>query len=458
MLEEPIPLHSLRDSDSHDRISSLQNPGEVGSDGPDTARELPPVDKGRKAWVFCFCSFILETMVWGFGISYGIFQEYYMTHPPFNSASTVTISAIGTTSMGLQYGGALLVMLCYRRYPEWIRPTMWLGLILCASSLCLSSFATQVWQLIVLQGVMFGVGGILLYVPVIIWLPEWFSEKRGLATGLVFGGSGIGGFVFPLLMNALLRDVGFHWTLRIWAAAMAVISSLAMLGVQPRIPSPKFNRQQARPPLIPSELTFFRSPLFWSFITSTALQGLSYFPVALYIAVFTTSISSPLSATVVLSLFNSSSILGQIIIGHLSDRFPYPRIMFVSATGSSIAAFLLWGFSKTLSQVFVFAIIFGSLSGGFSSVWPVAATDCSRNKPELGPFVFGCFAATKGMAAVVGPILSGILHAAGKKAVMGDGSYGRFGFGQVAIFVGSCAAMTGVGSMVVATVRNRMRE
>ena len=29
-------------------------------------QELPPVDRGMRAWMFCFSAFILEMMVWGF--------------------------------------------------------------------------------------------------------------------------------------------------------------------------------------------------------------------------------------------------------------------------------------------------------------------------------------------------------------------------------------------------------
>ena len=88
---------------------------------------------------------------------------------------------------------------------------------------------------------------------------------------------------------------------------------------------------------------------------------MSFFPVSLYIAGFTTSISSTLAATIVLAIFNSSGVIGQIIIGYLSDRFPYPWIMFISTLGSAVAAFLLWGFANTLAQVFAFAILFGGL-------------------------------------------------------------------------------------------------
>ena len=76
---------------------------------------------------------------------------------------------------------------------------------------------------------------------------------------------------------------------------------------------------------------------------------------------FTTKLSSPLSATIVLSIFNSSGVIGQILIGHLTDVVPYPWVMFVSAMGSALSAFLLWGFADSLAKVFTFAIIFGGL-------------------------------------------------------------------------------------------------
>lgn len=97
------------------------------------------------------------------------------------------------------------------------------------------------------------------------------------------------------------------------------------------------------------------------------LQGFSYFPVSLYIASFTRTLSSPITATIVLSLFNSSAVAGQIVLGHLSDRHPYPWVMFFSAFGSGIAAFLLWGFANAATQLYFFAVIFGALVSSFLS-------------------------------------------------------------------------------------------
>ena len=213
------------------------------------------------------------------------------------------------------------------------------------------------------------------------------------------------------------------------------------------------------------------------------LQGLSYFPVSLYIPTFTRTLSNQLTATVVLALFNSSAVIGQVLLGHLSDHFPYPSIMVVSALGSTLGAFLLWGFASAAVYIYIFAIIFGALvraaavdplccilthgvtlhshphrqSGGFSSTWYAASAECAGSRPEYAGMVFSGLACAKGISAVVGPIVSGVLLESGHGASMSHG-FGRFGYGAVEIFVGSCALASGIGSVAVALARRRVRS
>ncbi|KAI0824006.1 MFS general substrate transporter [Trametes gibbosa] len=420
-----------------------------------TVQELPPVDSGIKAWTFCFSAFVLEMMVWGFGFSYGIFQDYYTSHAPFDKSSGVAISAVGTVALALQYGEAIFLSFIYGRYPDFMRLGMWAGLSLYFASLFCSSFATEVWQLILLQGVGVGIGGGLLYMPVIQLLPEWFSERRGLAGGIIFAGTGLGGFVFPFVLNALLDKVGLHWTLRIWALGTSFFSGIALFGMRSRFPIPKFSAHQRRPRFIPPHISFVKNPLFWTFAVTNMLQGLSYFPVSLYIAAFTRALSDQLTATIVLSLFNSSAVVGQIILGHLTDRFPYPMIMVVSAVGSALSAFFLWGFADAAIFLYFFAVIFGGLSGGFSSTWPNAAVESVGGQVEYAGMSFAGTAFFKGISAVIGPVISGLLLQGGNGGTLGGG-FGRFGYGAVEIFVGSCALATGVGSVAVAIARRRV--
>ncbi len=37
-------------------------------------------------------------------------QDYYTTHPPFNSSSQVAVAAVGTVGLGIQYGEVSFVL------------------------------------------------------------------------------------------------------------------------------------------------------------------------------------------------------------------------------------------------------------------------------------------------------------------------------------------------------------
>jgi hypothetical protein len=78
---------------------------------------LPPVDRGRRAWLFLAACFIIEALIWGmlknilqfclyqmfnfgylgFTFSFGIFQDYYSTHEPFKSSGDTAVD--GTCAM-----------------------------------------------------------------------------------------------------------------------------------------------------------------------------------------------------------------------------------------------------------------------------------------------------------------------------------------------------------------------
>ncbi|PPQ68479.1 hypothetical protein CVT25_008405 [Psilocybe cyanescens] len=447
-------FHGRENAERNGETSSIQ---EVERDHPSETAintlvdlSLPPVDTGRQAWLFCICCCMCEMLIWGWNNSYGVFQDYYTSHPPFNNASPATISAIGTTNLGIQYMEAVLVIAYLprtvaQRYPEYVKNSMWIGLGICVAALFASSFATQVWHLILLQGVIFGISAGVVYAPVLIWISDWFVLRRGLAAGLIFGGAGIGGFAFPLVMGYLLKGVGFRWTLRIWALALGVTCGLAILGINPRVTIRKSSMPFQREPWLPRDLSHFKNPLLYCMLAISVLQALSYFPVSILISTYTSSLSSAtLSSTVVLAIFNVSSSLSYLLFGRISDSYPYPYIIFASGLGSALAAFFVWGFASSLTLVFAFAAIFGGFSGGIAAIWPAAGTDIGGSRDRITSLAIGCFASFKGIGATIGPIIATLLHNTQSDAKT---VYGGFGFRKVEIFVGSMAVATSLGAV-----------
>ena len=63
------------------------------------------------------------------------------------------------------------------------------GLCLMIAGLFASSFATKVGHLIVTQGIIFGTAGGLVYFPTILYLDEWFIQRKGFAFGVLWWGT-----------------------------------------------------------------------------------------------------------------------------------------------------------------------------------------------------------------------------------------------------------------------------
>ncbi|CAE6376796.1 unnamed protein product [Rhizoctonia solani] len=435
--------------DGNIRIASETGQGGSNSSPEHEGLSLPPVDKGFAAWSFVVAAFMLETLVWGFGFTYGVFQEYFLHHRTFGDASEAAIGAVGTVALAIEYFEVLIVVLITQQWPHRTRLMMWSSLALCCGSLLLASFATKVSHLILLQGILFGIGGGGLYAPVIIYLSEWFVARRGLAGAIIFGGSGAGGACFPIAVNFLLTNLGFRWTLRIWAAFMLVFGALALAFTRPRLPVVRPQNSDGFNLWIRVKRQhwgFVKSPLFICMSVTTFIQALAYFPVSLYMAVYTASLGlPPLNGTLVLSVFNLSSIIGQIIFGHVCDIAPYQYVVIASGAGAALSAYLLWGFAHSLGLVFAFAIVFGSISGGFGSVWPAASVDIAGSEQSAVSSVFGLLAMTKGVAAVIGPLIAAELYHPEQSSMRG--TYSGYGFKDVTLFVGSMMAATAVGGV-----------
>jgi len=65
------------------------------------------------------------------------------------------------------------------------RHMIWGGWFVCILALVGSSFATEVWHLMITQGFLYGFGFLTIYYPLLNMLNEWFIQRRGLAYGIL---------------------------------------------------------------------------------------------------------------------------------------------------------------------------------------------------------------------------------------------------------------------------------
>ena len=113
---------------------------------------------------------------------YGFFEFYYPKSTPLLKSN---LSGQGIMYLGSPFSFALL-----QRFPLHRRFCAVAGLVTMTTGLVASSFASRVSHLILTQGVLYAIGGSMLYTPTVIFLDEWFIARKGLAFGVMWAGTG----------------------------------------------------------------------------------------------------------------------------------------------------------------------------------------------------------------------------------------------------------------------------
>lgn len=153
---------------------------------PSESTALRPVSKNRQILVL-ISSFLTIVITIGLNQSYGVFQAYYISSSQtiLKSAdnSPALVAFVGTLASGLTWSGSIFInpMLTRISLPQ-LRQLCILGVLLMSLGFGLASISSTVWQLLLTQGLLYGVGSSLLYFPILSSAPEYFNERRGAAS------------------------------------------------------------------------------------------------------------------------------------------------------------------------------------------------------------------------------------------------------------------------------------
>ncbi|GJN89648.1 hypothetical protein Rhopal_002635-T1 [Rhodotorula paludigena] len=404
-----------------DPLEIDDSPIDVGEAG---ARELAPADRGRGAWEFVVAAWLLETFLFGYSYAFATLLVYFQSHEPWSQESVGALSAIGTTQLALMFMLPTIIVTCYRRYPEWVKPATWTGV---------------------------GTGNALLFSPVWIYLSEWWVVRRGLAFGIVLSGIGFGGFAFPFILNALLEKVGFAWMCRVMALILAAVLSIANFLMKPRIPRPKPALGQ-RGPWIAIDLKFLYDPIFLWMSLATILASLSYLPVVLFLPVYASSFTtSTTQQNLVLAIFNLLAAVGTALWGRVTD-VSYSLTVVGCGFLGALVSLTAWGLADTLAKVYGFGVLF-ALTAQMVPAWGGAARDVAKQNPNVSTMAFCLFSVVRGIGSIIMPIVSEALYNP-DELYDGDG-WGARGFHKMIIFVGVTAALSGLAGLGLGWTRAR---
>lgn len=125
-------------------------------------------------------------------------------------------------------GAIVLYGELYQRHPLAIRKFILWGCVVCCSVFVGYSFATKLWHFYALAALFGTASSTLAGISVTTLVNNWFVDKRGLATGLAFAGSGLTAAVVLPIITRVLDTYGWRVGYRVLAALAAVLILLAV--------------------------------------------------------------------------------------------------------------------------------------------------------------------------------------------------------------------------------------
>ncbi|CAG8972029.1 hypothetical protein HYALB_00004893 [Hymenoscyphus albidus] len=334
----------------------------------------PPPDGGSIAWLQVLAGHLLCFVTWGLITSFGIFQTYY---EETLHTSHSTVSWIGT----IQIFTLLLVGTISGRASDagFVHEAVLAGTLLIVVGLFMASFSTKYFQVFLSQGICIGLGMGILYMPGLSVPSSYFKEKKSLAVAIIASGAGSGGLVYPIMIQHLLPEIGFEWTIRSMAFVTLLIAIVINLLLRVRIPPRTSGPLVDWKAFTEIPYTFF---VLGFFLIYWAVYFAFYY-VDLYGYEFANF--SSLDSINILLIAKGIGIPGRIIPGFIVFRWLGPlNTAIPTATAVAIVLYCWTGVGNSHSGLYVYAAFHGLVASSIQSLFAVSLAALTTDLSNLG--------------------------------------------------------------------------
>jgi MFS family permease len=287
-----------------------------------------------------------------------------------------------------------------------VRQVIIAAMALISAGLLASLAMTQLWQLVLLWGVVVGVGtGLTAMVLAATVATRWFNHRRGLVMGMLAASNATGQLVFLPLIAELSTRFGWRASL-IFIAAMlgcvALVASLFMRNRPSDLNLPIYGETKVTPPpvegvglvsLLMAPLYVLkeaaRVPVFWVlfgtfFVCGSSTNGLVQ---THFITLCHDYGLAATAAASVLAMMGIFDFFGTIGSGWLSDRFDNRWLLFWYYGLRGISLLYLPFTNFTFYGLSLFAVFYGL--DWIATVPPTVKLTADRFGPEKAGMVFG---------------------------------------------------------------------
>ena len=344
-------------------------------------------------------------LIYAWSIFKAPFNEVYTDWTESQLSLTFTISMIFFCLCGFFSG------LLAKKFPP--RTVLWLSAIMLfigffgASRLNPDDSGTSLILLYVFYGFFCGGGVGFGYNTVISTVNKWFTDRAGLASGLMLMGFGLGGIILGSAVNSLISAIGLFPTFLVLAVAVAIIlvAGSFFMKVPPKTENESATSSEEE---VPSTTTadMLKTPVFWLFVLWAILLNSAGLLVINSAASIALAFGAPAVMGLVVSLCNGG---GRVFMGSFFDKFSTKPSLFLNICFTFLAGLCLFLVAVNFGIPF---ILIGLLLAGVGYGSTPTITSAFIHK-EYGPkyypvnFSLGNFALIP--AAILGPMISSML-------------------------------------------------
>ncbi|KAH9839860.1 major facilitator superfamily domain-containing protein [Rhodofomes roseus] len=425
-------------------VSSSPAPQEVAKAEQELAQQVAEAlpDGGLQAWMTVIATFLASFMAFGTGNVWGIYQDAYTTRPDsrFVDVSLFKISFVGGTAVGFGFAVGPFGNILVSKFG--IRAPILLGVLMMAVALELASIATKYWELLLSQGIMFGIGSSLAYIPAIGLPSQWFDKRRGLATGIASSGSGVGAVILSPIVQSSIDNLGIPWALRIVGFLCFACGMVSLALLRQRVASHKQVQYKV------FDLQVLKVPMYPLYLVFAFLQFFGYVTPVFFIPGYCTAlgISNP-NTSAVLSVTAAVNSIGRIIAGRVADHWGVLNVMISFNFLSGIMVLAVWLPAKNIGDMMGFGVLWGLFSGAY---WALSVPTSAK---IVGMERLGSAAAIQFLMNVIPPIFAAPIGAriiSGTSSSAGVFQDSREAYKYVIVF---CALTPIVASLLLVPVR-----
>lgn len=258
---------------------------------------------------------------------------------------------------------------------------------------------------------------LLAWSPLTVIIGNWFNEKRGLAIGITFMGSGVGGMVFNAIGGVLISNVGWRATFMIYAVVMALTmlpTVLFVIKIKPEDVGLKpygDNSAADAAPAAKEGVTFaeaLKGKMMWLLLVCFLLLGFCMNSLNHTTAPNMRALGhSAVFSAGVASAYMASLAVSKIALGAMCDRIGTWRgcmVSLVALTVTSVCAVI----ARNIGIIAIFVVCNG-LGTAFGSVsLPLIARDLYGEKDQAS--IAGIFNSITSLGGAVGPTICGMVY------------------------------------------------